>query len=64
MSFQGRVDVDDPPIVRFLLTEHLRLRIDDDRLLVDDERTGLLYTVIPDTQPEILLPLTPPGGAR
>lgn len=63
-GLQARVDVDDPLIVRFVLTEHLRRCVEADHLLVDDARTGVLYAVTPGGQPEILLILTPPGGAR
>lgn len=50
------VEVDDRRAVTFVLWQHLRTDADqEDHLLVDDLRTGVLYAVTHDAQPEILL---------
>ena len=50
------VDVDDHQAVTFVLTQHLRADAHgEDHLLVDDLRTGVLYAVTTDAEPEILL---------
>jgi len=50
------VDVDDRQAVTFVLLQHLRIDADEeDHLLVDDLRTGVLFVVTHDAQPEILL---------
>jgi hypothetical protein len=50
------VDVDDRQAVTFVLWQHLHTDADgEDHLLVDDLRTGILYAVAQDAQPEILL---------
>jgi len=60
------VDVDDPLIARFILWEHLHRHVQEDHLLVDDARTGVLYALTGDAEPEIHLTLTPrpKGSAR
>ncbi len=58
------VDVDDRAITAHVLWEHLHRHVDDDHLLVDDARTGVLYAVTGDAEPQIHLTLTPhPKGA-
>lgn len=50
------VDVDDRQAASFVLTQHLRTDTHgEDHLLVDDLRTGVLYAIARDTEPEILL---------
>lgn len=50
------VDVDDREAVTFVLWQHLRTDADEeDHLLVDDLRAGVLYAITHDAQPEILL---------
>jgi hypothetical protein len=50
------VDVDDRQALTLVLSQHLRTNAaGEDHLLVDDTRTGILYAVTPDAEPEILL---------
>jgi hypothetical protein len=50
------IDVDDREAVTFVLSQHLRTDADEeDHLLVDDLRTGILYAITADAEPEILL---------
>ncbi len=50
------VDVDDRQAVTFVLWQHLSADAHgEDHLLVDDLRTGTLYALTQDAQPEILL---------
>jgi len=50
------VDVDDREAATLVLTEHLRSdAAGEDHLLVDDARTGILYAVTPDAEPDVLL---------
>lgn len=60
-ALRTSVDVDDRAATRFVLWEHLDRHVNDDHLLVDDTRTGLLYTVTDANGPETRLVLTAAG---
>jgi len=61
-TLRTAVDVDDRTGLRFVLWDHLRHQPATDHLLVDDARTGVLYTLDHRAAPETLLILT--AGAR
>ena len=58
------VDVDDREAVTFVLCEHLRTAPGEDHLLVDDTRTGILYALTPDAEPDVLLIINASASAR